>query len=101
MKQQPAVLSLVIALILTLTAAASSAPAGYPSTPLEKKIRAATDKVAAELIAIREDIHCHPELGLRETRTSALVADYFRKLGLEVRTGYATTGVIGILKGGK
>src|SRR5512137_369878 len=72
-----------------------------PSTPLEKKIKAATDKLAPELIALRRDLHCHPELGLQETRTSAIVADHFRKLGLEVRTGYSKTGVIGILKGGK
>ncbi len=72
-----------------------------PATPLEKKIKALTDKLAPELIDIRRDIHCHPELGLQETRTSAIVADYFRKLGLEVRTGYAETGVLGILKGGK
>jgi amidohydrolase len=40
-------------------------------------------------------------LGLQEVRTSGIVADYFRKLGLEVRAGYAKTGVLGILKGGK
>jgi amidohydrolase len=73
----------------------------YPSTPLEKRIKALTDKLAPELIEIRRDIHRHPELGLQETRTSAIVADHFRKLGLEVRTGYARTGVLGILKGGK
>jgi amidohydrolase len=73
----------------------------YPSTPLEKRVKALTDKLAPELIDIRRDIHCHPELGFQETRTSAIVADYFRKLGLEVRTGYAKTGVLGILKGGK
>jgi hypothetical protein len=50
---------------------------------------------------LRRDIHAHPELGLQETRTSAIVADYFRKLGLDVRTGYAKTGVLGILKGGR
>jgi len=71
------------------------------ATAAEKKIKALTDKLAPELIAIREDIHGHPELGLQELRTSALVADYFRKLGLEVRTGIGTTGVLGILKGGK
>jgi amidohydrolase len=54
-----------------------------------------------ELIAIRQDIHCHPELAFQETRTSGIVADYFRKLGLEVRTGFAKTGVLGILRGGK
>jgi len=75
--------------------------AAYPATPLEKRIKALTDKLTPELIDIRRDIHCNPELGLQENRTSGIVAGYFRKLGLEVRTGYAKTGVIGILKGGK
>jgi amidohydrolase len=67
----------------------------------EKKIKALADKLAQELIAIREDIHCHPELGLQEKRTSGIAADYLRKLGLEVRTGFATTGLLAVLKGGK
>ncbi len=90
-----------LGLVLILTVTSPVIPGARSLTPLEKKVRAATDRLAPELIAIREDIHSHPELGLRETRTSALVADYFRKLGLDVRTGYAKTGVIGILKGGK
>lgn len=90
-----------LGLVLILTLSGPLFPAARSLTPLEKKVRAATDKLAPELIAIREDVHCHPELGLQETRTSALVADYFRKLGLDVRTGYAKTGVIGVLKGGK
>jgi len=49
----------------------------------------------------RRDIHQHPELSNRETRTSALVAAQLKKLGLDVHTGIAHTGVIGILKGGK
>ena len=58
--------------------------------------------VDAKVIAWRRDIHQHPELGNRETRTAALVADHLRKLGLEdVRTGIATTGVTAVLKGGK
>jgi amidohydrolase len=73
----------------------------FAASPYEKKIRVLTDKLTPELIAIRRDIHCHPELGLQEKRTSAFVADYFRKLGLEVRTGFAVTGVLGILKGGR
>jgi len=73
----------------------------FAASPLEKKIRDLTDKLTPELITLRRDIHCHPELGLQEKRTSALVAEYFRKLGLEVRTGYAVTGVVGILKGGR
>src|SRR5512137_2822781 len=92
----------VPALILTVLFSASLLPgAGAPSASLRKKVQALTDKSAPVLIAIRQDIHCHPELGLQETRTSGIVADYFRKLGLEVRTGYAKTGVIGILRGGK
>jgi amidohydrolase len=59
------------------------------ATPVEKRIKSLSDGLAAGLIGIREDIHCHPELGLQERRTSALVADYLRKLGLEVRTGVA------------
>jgi amidohydrolase len=89
------------AILIALLSAASLRPADHPATALEKKVRAMTDKLTPELVAIRRDIHAHPELGLRETRTAAIVADYFRRLGLEVRTGYATTGVIGILRGGR
>jgi amidohydrolase len=99
MKRLPTAVPLAATLILL--AATSLRPATHPSTPLEKKVKALTDMLAPELIDIRRDIHCHPELGLQETRTSAIVAEYFRKLGLEVRTGYAKTGVLGILKGGK
>jgi amidohydrolase len=99
MTRRPAFAALaVLSVLLTSIPLRPAAPA---ATALAKKVRAATDKLTPELIAIREDIHSHPELGLRETRTSAIVADYFRKLGLEVRTGYASTGVIAILKGGK
>ena len=102
MKQRPLAVSvLVLAVITVLAAAPVIRAAAYPSTPLEKKVKAATDKLAPELIAIREDIHCHPELGNHLPRTSAIVADYFRRLGLEVRTGFADSGVIGILRGAK
>ena len=73
----------------------------FAASPFEKKIRDLTQQLTLELINIRRDLHCHPELGLQEKRTSALVAEYFRKLGLEVRTGYSVTGVVGILKGGR
>ena len=92
--------SLATGLILLIAFAILPRPA-HSATPVEKKIKALTDKIAPDLIAMREDIHCHPELGLQEKRTSALAADYLRKLGLEVRTGFATTGVLGVLKGGK
>jgi amidohydrolase len=51
------------------------------------------------LVEIRRDIHRHPELGLQETRTAALIADELNKLGLEVQTGVGVTGVVGLLRG--
>jgi amidohydrolase len=53
------------------------------------------------LIELRHDIHQHPELSNRETRTSALVAQQMRALGLDVRTGIAHTGVIALIHGGQ
>ena len=53
-----------------------------------------------QITAWRRDIHQHPELSNREVRTSKLVADELKKLGYEVRTGIAHTGVVGVLNGG-
>ena len=64
-----------------------------------QEIDAALQAVAPEVIAWRRDIHAHPELGNREYRTARLVAAHLESLGLEVRTGIAGTGVIGILRG--
>jgi amidohydrolase len=52
-----------------------------------------------ELIAIRHDIHRHPEVGFEEERTASLVADRLRGWGIEVAEGIAGTGVVGTLKG--
>lgn len=71
------------------------------SSSLEVKVRERAASIEAKLIAWRRDIHQHPELGDQETRTSRLVSEHLRNLGLEVRTGVARTGVIGILKGTK
>ena len=51
--------------------------------------------------ALRRDIHKHPEIGFEEVRTSGIVAKALSELGLEVKTGIAKTGVVGILKGKK
>jgi amidohydrolase len=69
------------------------------SPTLDAKVRPRTQAVEEQLIAWRRDIHQHPELGDQEKRTSQLVAQHLRSLGLEVRTGVARTGVVGILKG--
>ena len=50
-----------------------------------------------EMREIRRDLHQHPELGTEEVRTSRIVADYLRHLGLEVQTGVGGYGVVGLL----
>jgi len=62
-------------------------------------IDAAADKIEPKTIAWRRDFHEHPELGNREFRTSKIIADHLRSLGLEVHEGVAKTGVVGILRG--
>jgi len=58
--------------------------------------------IKSKMISIRRDIHANPELSNREFRTSRMVADYLRELGLDVREKIAGTGVVGILwKGDK
>jgi len=78
---------------LFLAAAGAAAP--------DDAIRAAVDKLTPRLVETRRDIHMHPELGNRETRTGALVAERLRALGIEVRHPVAHTGVVGVLKGGR
>lgn len=80
-------------------AAAQGAGATDAASSLQAQIDARAKAVEAQLIAWRRDIHQHPELGNYETRTARLVADHLRRLGLEVKTGVAKTGVVGLLKG--
>lgn len=68
---------------------------------LREKITKAADKIESKVIEWRRDIHEHPELGNRETRTAGIIAAHLTSLGIEVKTGVAITGVVGILKGGK
>jgi len=54
-----------------------------------------------DLVDLRRDLHAHPELGFEEVRTSGIIAQRLTQAGLEVRSGVARTGVVGVLKGGK
>jgi amidohydrolase len=69
--------------------------------PTAAEIDRRAAQVADKVVGWRRDLHQHPELSNRETRTAKVVADHLRSLGLEVRTGIAHTGVVGVLKGGK
>src|SRR5262245_5253464 len=55
----------------------------------------------AELVAVRRDLHQHPETAFQEVRTSGLVAERLRALGLDVRTGVGRTGVLATVKGAR
>jgi amidohydrolase len=58
-----------------------------------------TEPEVQEMVALRRDLHAHPELAFEEVRTSGVVADRLRALGLEPRTGVAKTGVLATVKG--
>ncbi|MGZ8494095.1 MAG: amidohydrolase [Gemmatirosa sp.] len=76
------------ALLVTFAAPAARAQAPAAAGPLDAEIGRAVAAVMPKVVAWRRDIHQHPELGNRETRTAALVAEHLRKLGMEVRTTY-------------
>lgn len=63
------------------------------------EIAAATDKIMPNVVEWRRHLHKYPELSNREFKTAKYIEEHLRKLGIEVRTGVAKTGVVGILKG--
>jgi amidohydrolase len=88
-------------LLLPLIALGLATPLHAQSSRLDAEVDRRAALVQGKVVAWRRDIHEHPELSNRETRTADLVAQHLRSLGLEVRTGVAHTGVIGVLRGGK
>jgi amidohydrolase len=80
---------------LTLSAGVQAQADALPDA-LEQAI----DAVTPQVVEWRRDFHAHPELGNREFRTAKIVAEHLESLGMEVQTGVANTGVIGVLRGG-
>src|SRR3982750_3444819 len=68
---------------------------------LRTQVNTKADALQSQVIAWRRDFHEHPELGNHEVRTAAIIAKHLQSLGIDVKTGIATTGVVGVLKGGK
>ena len=57
------------------------------------------DRRRDELVKVRRDFHRHPELSFEERRTAEIIAEHLHAAKLEVRTGLARTGVVGVLHG--
>ena len=73
-------------------------PSEGPGDDLREEVDRRARAVVPRVIDWRRDLHQHPELSNREFRTAALVAEHLEALGLDVRTGVAHTGVVGILR---
>ena len=72
---------------------------GFLGTAQGPNLQKDYTNVESKVIEWRRDIHEHPELGNREFRTAEKIAKHLESLGIEVQTGVAHTGVVGLLKG--
>jgi len=88
-------------IFFAVVAALGLATGGAAAQDLNARLDAAISKLEPRVIEWRRDFHQNPELSNREFRTSKIVAEHLKKLGLEVQTGVAKTGVVGVLRGGK
>jgi amidohydrolase len=86
---------------ICLLASCTLLPCAAQAEDWSKRIDGASTRVEREILEIRHHVHQNPELSNREEKTARLVADFCRKLGLEVRTGVARHGVIALLRGGR
>jgi len=87
-------------LLFLLYISSASQVSAQTGVPLES-ITSLSHGLSEQVITWRRDFHQNPELSNREFRTAAIVAEHLQSLGMEVQTGIAHTGVVGILKGGK
>ena len=90
-KLQKTLLSLLLASVFSAQAA----------TDLKPQTESAIKTIQPQMLEWRRHFHQYPELSNREVNTAKKVADHLRSLGLEVQTGIAHHGVLGILKGAK
>jgi len=93
------ILALSLLMVLLTGAAFVKSPA-VAGASREEEISRAAESLRAKLIEQRRDFHMHPELSNREERTSRVIAERLRALGLdEVKTGVGKHGVVALLKG--
>jgi len=87
--------------VFILTVVCLLAPISTLAQQLDDQLKPLVKAVTLRVQAWRRDIHQHPELGNREFRTAALVADHLRSLDMDVQIKVAHTGVVAVLRGGK
>ena len=90
-----------LVLALLTIALCPAAALAQSANPLAGQIDRLTSELTPQVVAWRRDFHQHPELGNREFRTAKVIAEELRRLGYDVTTGVAHTGVVALLKGGR
>jgi amidohydrolase len=90
-----------LATLLSITLALAFAASASTPAARHQLVAQAAESLRAKLVEQRRDLHMHPELSNREERTSRVVAERLKALGLDVKTGVARHGVVAILKGAK
>jgi amidohydrolase len=90
-----------LAAIWVSVPAFSQSNAAQAANPLTTDVDRVAHETVPLVVAWRRDFHQHPELSNREVRTSRVIAEELKKLGYEVKTGVAKTGVVATLQGGK
>jgi len=87
---------LLVAALLLVAPASAQTPTAFPAA-----VESSIQSVLPRMIAWRREFHEHPELSYEEVRTARVVAAHLRSLRMDVRTGVAQTGVVGVLRGGR
>lgn len=90
----------LITIVLLLTTGILCAQSDKNTNTYQQIVKK-TDAIYDSLVNIRRDLHMNPEISTQEKRTSKIVAEYLRNLGLEVKINIGGYGVVGILQGGK
>ncbi len=70
----------------------------YSSGPA-RRIRERASEIFPETVSLRREIHLHPELSYEEVKTTALIEDYLRSLGIEPEPPFLETGVVALIRG--
>jgi amidohydrolase len=97
----PTLALLAVAAVIAILGSTRSETAAQPVSSLLDRVMRAVQSGAAAAVALRRDLHRHPELSGAEERTARLVAERMRALGIEVRTRVGGHGVVALLKGGR